>query len=91
MGRLENKVAIITGAASGMGRASALRFANEGAKVVVADLKVDAAEKVVEEIREAGGEAIAVACDVTKIPDIENMVETCIEAFGRVDILYNNA
>ncbi len=89
--RLENKVAIITGSASGMGKASALRFAEEGAKVVVADLNEEQAAAVAEEIKTKGGDAISVKVDVTDNGQIENMIKTCIDTYGRVDILYNNA
>jgi NAD(P)-dependent dehydrogenase (short-subunit alcohol dehydrogenase family) len=89
--RLKNKVAIITGAASGMGQGEALRFAKEGAKVVVADLNFAGAQDVVKEIQAFGGEAIAVKVDVTKTQDIQNMVKSTEEAFGTIDILVNNA
>lgn len=89
--RLKDKVAIITGAASGMGHGEAIRFAQEGAKVVVADLNLDGAEAVANEIKAMGGEAIAVAVNVTSKEDIINCVKATEEAFGRVDILVNNA
>lgn len=89
--RLKDKVAIITGAASAMGLGEAVRFAEEGAKVVVADLNLEGAQEVVEKIKNAGGEAIAVEVDVTKSEDIENCVAKTKEAFGRIDILVNNA
>lgn len=86
--RLENKVAIITGAASGFGRGMAKRFAEEGAKVVVADLNAKGAEKVAGEI---GGSAIPVTTDVSIKADIDAMVAAAMEAHGRVDIMVNNA
>ena len=89
--RLAGKVAIITGAGSGIGRASALLFAKEGAKVVVADIDREAGERTVREIKEAGGEATFAQADVAKSAEIERMVKTCVEAFGGLDILYNNA
>lgn len=89
--KLQNKVAIITGAASGMGHGEALRFAQEGAKVVVADLNLEGAQAVADEIKAAGGEAIAVAVNVTKSEDIANCVKEAEAAFGQVDILVNNA
>jgi len=89
--RLENKVAIITGAASGMGYGEAIRFSKEGAKVVVADLNYEGAQKVAEEIKAMGGEAIAVQVNVTKTEDILNCVKVTETAFGPVDILVNNA
>lgn len=89
--RLQNKVAIITGGASGMGYGEAIRFAKEGAKVVVADLNLEGAQAVAAEINEAGGQAIAVAVNVTKTEDILNCVKATEEAFGPVDVLVNNA
>jgi NAD(P)-dependent dehydrogenase (short-subunit alcohol dehydrogenase family) len=89
--RLANKVALITGGASGIGKASCLLFAREGAKVVVVDLKQEAADETVREIRDAGGEAAAVAADVSKAKDAENMVAFAEKTFGRLDIAFNNA
>lgn len=89
--RLENKVALITGAGSGIGRESALLFASEGARIVVVDVKDDAGEKVVSEIREAGGEAVYAHADVSKSSEAEAMIRTAEESFGRLDILFNNA
>ncbi|MBM7666494.1 NAD(P)-dependent dehydrogenase (short-subunit alcohol dehydrogenase family) [Solibacillus kalamii] len=89
--RLQNKVAIITGAASGMGQGEAIRFAKEGAKVVVADLNFEGAQAVAEEIKAAGGEAIAVSVNVMKTEDILNCIKVTEETFGSVDVLVNNA
>lgn len=89
--KLQDKVAIITGAASGMGKAEALRFASEGAKVVVADLNIEGAEEVVQEIKRNGGEGLAVKVNVTDPADIENMVALATDTFGKIDILVNNA
>ncbi|MGA4516072.1 SDR family NAD(P)-dependent oxidoreductase [Solibacillus silvestris] len=89
--RLQNKVAIITGAASGMGQGEAIRFAKEGAKVVVADLNFEGAQAVAEEIKAAGGEAIAVSVNVMKTEDILNCIKVTEETFGPVDVLVNNA
>lgn len=89
--RLENKVAIITGAGSGIGAASAKLFAKEGAKVVVADLAEENGQKVVREIETAGGDAIFVKTDVSKVADIDAMVLKCVETFGKLDIIFNNA
>ncbi|MFC2024321.1 SDR family NAD(P)-dependent oxidoreductase [Chloroflexota bacterium] len=91
MNRLAGKVAVITGAASGMGQATALVFAREGAKVIVADLIVDNGIKTVEAIKESGGEAIFVKTDVTRSEDVKHMVETAVETYGKLDILDNNA
>jgi NAD(P)-dependent dehydrogenase (short-subunit alcohol dehydrogenase family) len=88
--RLENKVALITGAGSGIGRESALLFSREGARVVVVDVKDDVGERVVEELRSAG-EAVYVRADVSKAADAEAMVRAAEESFGRLDVLFNNA
>jgi NAD(P)-dependent dehydrogenase (short-subunit alcohol dehydrogenase family) len=89
--RFEGKVALITGAASGQGRAAALLFAEEGARVVVSDVNGDGAEEVAGEIKSSGGEAVAVATDVSREVEVKAMIEAAIEAFGRLDILFNNA
>lgn len=89
--KLENKVALITGSASGMGKGEALAFAKEGAKVVVADLNLEGAQEVVREIEENGGEGLAVEVDVTDIAAIQAMVKEAKGAFGQIDILVNNA
>ncbi len=91
MGRLENKVAVITGAASGMGRATAIRFAKEGAAVVVADLNSQGGELVVSEIAAGGGRAVFQRTDVTREADIESMIDRAMRQYGRLDITYNNA
>jgi NAD(P)-dependent dehydrogenase (short-subunit alcohol dehydrogenase family) len=89
--RLANKVALITGAGSGIGRESALLFAREGARVVVADVNDDAGQGVVGELRAAGGEAVYVHADVSKSADAEGMIRAAEESFGRLDVLFNNA
>ncbi|MDQ0877489.1 NAD(P)-dependent dehydrogenase (short-subunit alcohol dehydrogenase family) [Paenibacillus sp. V4I3] len=89
--KLYNKVAIVTGAASGMGKAIAELYAKEGAKVVVADLNQNAISTVVSGISQAGGTAVGVVANVTKEEDIQAMVDKAVEAFGSVDILVNNA
>lgn len=88
---LKNQVAIITGARRGMGKSHALTLARAGAKVVVSDISKEECQIVVEEIKKNGGEAIAVKCDVTKKKDVEEMVQTAIDKWGKVDILVNNA
>jgi len=88
---LEGKTALITGAGSGMGRASATLFAAVGAKVVCADLSGDAAASCAEEVVAAGGEAVAVTTDVRKADDVEAAVQTAEREFGGLDVLYNNA
>ena len=80
--RLENKVALVTGGASGIGRASALVFAREGANVVVSDLNVAGSEETVQEIEAAGGNATAIAGDVSDTDDARRMVESTVEAYG---------
>lgn len=89
--RLQNKIAIITGAGSGMGRAIALAFVKEGAKVVVADWSEEGGKETLEQIRKIKGEAVFVKTDVSKAADIDKMVKTCLDKFGRIDILVNNA
>lgn len=89
--RLENKKAIVTGGAGGIGRATSLAFAAEGASVAVVDLNADAAEAVAEEIRAAGGTAVAIAADVSSEDDIIRVVETANESLGGIDVVFNNA
>ncbi|UUZ94012.1 glucose 1-dehydrogenase [Paenibacillus sp. P25] len=89
--KLQNKVAIVTGAASGVGKAIAQLYAKEGAKVVVADLNEEAISSVVNEIRGDGGAAVGVVANVMKEEEIGAMVDQAVEAFGTVDILVNNA
>jgi len=88
---LENKVAIVTGARRGMGRAHSLALAGAGAKIVVSDISQEECQQVVEEIKKAGGEALAVKCDVSDKKEVEEMVKKTVEKFGRLDILVNNA
>ena len=83
--RLNGKVMIITGSGSGFGRAGAIRFAAEGAKVVVADINMAGAEETVRLIQQAGGEAIAVKCNVAKAEDVQAMVVAATAAYGRLD------
>ena len=91
MGQLDGKVAIITGAGSGMGRAMAIRFAKEGAKVTAVDYAGDSAAETVKMIKTAGGEALAVTADVSNAADVDRTVKSTTDAFGRLDILCNNA
>jgi NAD(P)-dependent dehydrogenase (short-subunit alcohol dehydrogenase family) len=89
--RLENKVGVVTGGGSGIGRGICIKFAQEGAKVVVADINLEGAKETVRLIQEMGSAAVAVETDVTKPESAELMVATAIEEFGRIDILVNNA
>ncbi len=91
MGSLDGKIAIVTGAARGIGAATALRVAAEGAHTAVADLDIDGARRVVAKIVAAGGSATAVAVDLGDIESVRLMVDTVVRAFGGLDILHNNA
>ena len=91
MKRLDGKIAIITGAASGIGKVTALRVAAEGARTVVADLDADGAKRVAETIAAAGGEATAVHADLGDSDSVRAMVEAAVTAYGGLDILHNNA
>jgi NAD(P)-dependent dehydrogenase (short-subunit alcohol dehydrogenase family) len=90
-GRLAGKVAVITGAGSGLGRASALRFAEEGALVACVDLSEDAVAVTADQIVGAGGQAVALGADVSVAADAERMTAATIRAFGRVDVVFANA
>jgi len=89
--KLNNKIAIVTGARRGMGRAIALAMAREGANIVVSDISQEDCQKVVDEIEKLGRKGLAVKCDVSSHNDVENMVKRTVAEFGRVDILVNNA
>ncbi len=89
--RLKDKVALITGAGSGIGRESALLFAREGAKVVVVDVNDEAGQETVRLIRENGGDAVFVHADVSRAEDVRNMIAAAEDTYGRLDILFNNA
>jgi NAD(P)-dependent dehydrogenase (short-subunit alcohol dehydrogenase family) len=88
---LKDKVVIITGGAKGMGRGMALKFAEEGCAVAIADIAVKEAEEVAAAIREKGGQALAIKCDVTSEPQVAATVDKVLNQFGKVDILINNA
>lgn len=88
---LRDKVAIVTGAGAGIGRASALVFAREGARVVVSDVNVEGGQETVERVRRAGGQAIFVCADVSSEADVRALIAATVETFGRVDCAFNNA
>ena len=90
-GNLKNKVALVTGGASGIGRATALMFAREGAKVVVADVQVEGSKETVQRIEAAGGEAIFVECDVSKAAEVDTLITQCVKTYDRLDCAFNNA
>ncbi len=89
--RLANKVALITGAGSGLGREAALLFAKEGARLVLNDISAEIVEETAQMVTEAGGEAIAVAGNVASDADVEKTVKAGVDKFGKLDTLYNNA
>jgi NAD(P)-dependent dehydrogenase (short-subunit alcohol dehydrogenase family) len=91
MGKLDGKVAVITGAASGMGRATAIRFAKEGAAIVVADLNSQGGEAAIAECAAAGGRAVYQHADVTREADIKALIARAVKEYGRLDITYNHA
>ena len=90
-GRLDGKVALVTGAGSGIGKASAVTIAKEGAKVVVSDVVTDSGEETVRIIEDAGGEAIFVNADVSVADEVEALVKVAVETYGRLDCAHNNA
>ncbi len=90
-GRLAEKVVIITGAGRGIGRAAALLFASEGARLALVDINEESGEAAAEEVRLQGGEAIYVKTDLTHSAHVKKMADTVVEKYGRIDVLYNNA
>lgn len=88
---LKNKVVLVTGGSSGIGRATALACAREGAKVAVADIVVPGGEETAQLVKDAGGEAFFIKADMTKAADLEAMVNTTVETYGRLDCAHNNA
>ena len=90
-GLLEGKSALVTGAGGGIGRATALAFAREGARVAVADVAVEAARETVAQVNAAGGQAISLSGDVTRDADVRAMVGAVVDAYGRLDCAFNNA
>jgi NAD(P)-dependent dehydrogenase (short-subunit alcohol dehydrogenase family) len=89
--RLKNKIAVITGAGSGQGRAASVLFSKEGAKIVACDWKPELGDETVQQVKSEGGEAIFVRTDVSSSKDVQNLIGAAIKTFGRIDILYNNA
>lgn len=90
-GSMEGKVALVTGASSGIGRATALTFVREGAKVVVADVVTEGGQKTVRTVQDSGGEAIFVKTDVSVASQVERLINTAVETYGRLDCAHNNA
>src|SRR5690348_10705825 len=91
MGQLDGKVAVVTGAASGIGRATVVKLAAEGAAVAVSDRDGAGAEAAAAEIRDSGGRAIGVRCDVTSEDDLAALMAAAVGEWGRLDVLHNNA
>jgi NAD(P)-dependent dehydrogenase (short-subunit alcohol dehydrogenase family) len=89
--RFARKVAFVTGATSGIGRATAIAFAQEGASVVVADIAEKGVQETAHLIEEQGGKALAVVCDVSKADDVKTAVDQAVTTFGRIDVAFNNA
>ncbi len=90
-GLLQDKIAIVTGVASGIGRAAAMLFAREGAAVVAADVTADEGEAVVKQVKDGGGKAIFVRCDISRAADVEALAAAAVNAYGRLDCAFNNA
>ena len=89
--RLQNKVTLITGSSSGIGRATALLFAQEGAKVVAVDINDEGGNETIDMIKKAGGTAIYVHADVSNAAECEAMVQAAEETYGKLDVMFNNA
>lgn len=89
--RFENQVVLVTGGGSGIGRAAALRFAGEGARVVIPDLNVESAQNVVAEIQKANGDGLALEANVTEPADAQRMIKTAVEHFGKLNVVFANA
>src|SRR5437764_13980769 len=90
-GMLEGKVALVTGGGGGIGRATALAFAREGARVAVSDFAADTARDTVALIKDGGGQAITLTGDVTRADEVKTMIDDTVAAYGRVDCAFNNA
>jgi NAD(P)-dependent dehydrogenase (short-subunit alcohol dehydrogenase family) len=90
-GRVAGKVTLVTGGASGIGRATALTFAREGAKLIIADMNEEGGQQTVHMITEQGGEAIFIKTDVTQATAVEALTSQAVETYGRLDCTYNNA
>ena len=91
MGKLDGRVALVTGGGSGIGRATCILFAEEGAKVAIADYNAKGGEETIGIIKSGGGEAIFIKADVSKEPDAKNMIKTTVDTYGKLDIIFNNA
>ena len=91
MGRLEGKVVVITGGNSGVGAASAKLFASQGATVVISARRASALEEVENEIKANGGNVLSVPTDISRVEDCDNLIETTVKTFGKIDDLINNA
>src|SRR4030042_2643241 len=89
--RLDGKIGLVTGGSSGIGRAAALAFVREGAKVVIADILVEGSQETIKMVEKAGGQAIFVKADVSRSDEVEAMVRKAVEVYGRLDCGFNNA
>ena len=89
--RLKNKVAIITGGTSGMGKATAILFAKEGAKVVICGRRSDLGEQIAKGIRNENGNAVFIKADVSKEKDVQELIKNSVSEFSKIDVLFNNA